>query len=57
MTPTMGKNEYDEEEEEQEEGPKFEYEIEKNIDHQILNNGYPVGIPFTPPPKPKKSKV
>lgn len=53
MTPTMGGPE---EEEEEDTGPKFFDEIEKNIDHQILNNGYPVGIPVQPP-KPKKKEV
>jgi hypothetical protein len=37
--------------EEEDEGPQFENEIEKNIDHQILNHGYPVGIPTAAPPK------
>lgn len=41
------------EEEAEDEGPDFMNEIEKNIDHQILNNGYPVGIPV-PPPKKKE---
>lgn len=53
MTPTMGGHE---EEEAEDEGPQFLDEIEKNIDHQILNNGFPVGIPVAAP-KPKKKEV